>query len=51
MDLTLDLVGKICGSHLTLLTRCPTLTRKTILWEGGRETEVGIASRGYIIQC
>ncbi len=27
MDLTLDLVGKICGSQLTLLTRCPTLTR------------------------
>jgi hypothetical protein len=28
MDLTLDLFGKICGSQLTLLTRCPTLSRE-----------------------
>ncbi len=27
MELTLDLFGKICGSQLTLPTRCPTLSR------------------------
>jgi hypothetical protein len=27
MDITLDLFGKIDGLQLTLLTRCPSLTR------------------------